>query len=331
MGVPADQVEASVQQFARQLKREEKHREASSRQRPLFEEEHDDASGEYEHSERMILTPKALLELEAQWHAVYPCAKPFGTAMSPMHDIDPWESETSAGWLGFLEAHPAAGDALDVLDDLATAVTALEEKLPQGPGHGLGSRLAERGCAILLGAVGEGDIQLPWGCVENRPALRLLARGIHRCLDRGESDRAADLMRTLIRLNPNDNHGFRGLLVNYLLRKGEDAAALEVIARYPDDVLVEPTFGEVLAHLRRGDERDARAALSRALEVNAFVPRYLTASRITPPRLDPHGVSLGGRDQAWLYMEDARDIWACTPGALEWLKRHARSTGARDR
>ena len=56
-----------------------------------------------------------------------------------------------------------------------------------------------------------------------------------------------------------------------------------------------------------------------ALEDLPKVPRYLSAKRIRKPKLDPHGVLIGGNDQAWLYREEMRDVWKSTPGALEWL------------
>ncbi len=37
-------------------------------------------------------------------------------------------------------------------------------------------------------------------------------------------------------------------------------------------------------------------------------------------QLNQHGVSYGGKDQAWIYREEMRDCWLETPDCLKWLK-----------
>ena len=159
--------------------------------------------------------------------------------------------------------------------------------------------------------------------MENRPGLRLTAHLIDLCLDQRDRQRATDLMQWMLRINPHDNHGYRSVLVNELLRSERNDEALALIAAYPGDVHPETAYGEVLAHLRAGDEEKARAVLEHALRSNRFVPEFLRPDHVQAPKLQSHGVSLGGKDQAWFYREDARDLWLATPGSLEWLERTA--------
>jgi tetratricopeptide (TPR) repeat protein len=323
MDLPAGELTRMAKRMARQLKKEHISREQSRQQAALFPGEAQETRDEHAKA-RLLVVPVSLLELESRWRRVYPCEKPLGTSSGVTEGIAAWHPDVLAPWLDFLDAHPAAGDSLDIIDDVATALIAFDARLPQGAGFGLAAALAERGGAIITAAVGDTDIELPWVCLENRAGLRLLARVVHGCLDRGEHDRAATWMRTLLRLNPSDNHGFRALLVNYLLRNDDEEAALELIARYPDDLMVELKYGAVLAHLRRGEEQLAAGVLEGALLGNAHVPSYLIKQRVAPPRLDPETVTMGGRDEAWMYRENARDMWVATPGALDWLKRGAR-------
>ena len=162
---------------------------------------------------------------------------------------------------------------------------------------------------------------LPWHWMENRPGLRLTAQLIDVCLDQRDRQRATDLMQWMLRINPHDNHGYRSVLVNELLRQERNDEALALIAAYPGDVHPETAYGEVLAHLRAGDEEKARAVLEHALRSNRFVPELLRPDHVQAPKLLSHGVALGGKDQAWFYREDARDLWLATPGALDWLER----------
>ena len=323
LGMPTDEIARTASKMATQLKQEHLRRETSTGQQSLFSSRVEDPFGAQPNA-RVLAGHKELAELEAGWREVYPCDKPFGTTTGLTDGIDAWDPEAVEDWLGFLEAHPEAADSLEILDDLATALIAFDARLPQGAGFGLASALAERGAAMVVAAAGTGAVELPWLCWENRPGLRLIARVITGCLDRAEDERAAVWMRTLLGLNPNDNHGFRALLINHLLRTNDLDAALELIARYPDDRMVELAYGAILTYLRRGEENLAEQALQRALDCNENVPSYLIKERVTRPRMQAETLMAGGRDEAWAYREDARDVWVATPGALEWLRRATR-------
>src|SRR5712691_4544408 len=62
-----------------------------------------------------------------------------------------------------------------------------------------------------------------WGFLETRPYMRTrlgLAMALWR---RGAREEAADHLRDMLRLNPNDNQGIRYLLASYLVEFGRDA------------------------------------------------------------------------------------------------------------
>jgi len=140
---------------------------------------------------------------------------------------------------------------------------------------------------------------------------------------RGNDAAALTLAQQVLAINPDDNHGLRTLVINALLRAGDDAAALQLARDYPEDGNPEIVYGEVLALYRLGRKGDALLALEDAIQALPKVPRFLTAAKVRKPRIDAFGVRMGGDDQAWIYREEMRDVWQATPGVLHWLQQAA--------
>ncbi len=325
MGIPPEEQEAAVRLLMADLKRMERRarREAKRVTPDADEPESDAATAEPDlSSTRGLLAPESVRQLEAQWRRVLPAAEPDSNDLSSL-DTDPLGPQAWEQWLDFLETHPQAGDSLDILGDVAAALSEEETGMPDSLHGTLIGPLAERGHAIVVRALGDQAATLPWQWLENRPGLRLTALLIDVCLDQQDRRRANDLMQWMLRINPHDNHGYRLVLFNELLRLERNDEALALMADYPGDMHPETAYGEVLVRLRTGDEDKARAALVRALQSNRHVPEFLSGDHVQAPKLLSHGVTFGGRDQAWLYREDARDLWLATPGSLEWLERTA--------
>ena len=263
---------------------------------------------------------QALRRLEVQWHQVYPAPKPLSTRLSPLFEGDLWEEE---GWIRFLLEHPDAADSLDILDDLATALYLHPESSLPWVARALLVPVLERGRRIVEHSlVSAQDRVIPWTVQDNRPALRLLFRlYLFREEGRYETE-AGRILETLLRLNPDDNHGVRAELMNHYLRRGEDEHALELATRFPEDPLADLAYGEVLALYRLGRRDRAARALSHAVGRLPRIPHYLTRKRVRQPPVSPAGVTPGGDDQAWLYREAMRDVWEAEPGVLAWLKKH---------
>lgn len=273
-----------------------------------------------------ITAPEDLRALEEDWHRVFPLEKPFSVNDTPFGDTDPWQPATEARWGAWLEAHPEAFDSLDILDDIATA-------LNLHPQFGAGwlddvllGPVLSRAVAIVDQAIAKRRTpRLEWGWMGNRPALRSLVRfgWLHQRAGRHEQDFV--LAERLVALNPLDNHGLRTELMRGYLETGRDEAALALADKFPDDLLVDITYGRALALFRLGRLDEATAALREALEQSPKVGKFLLAERRRRPRIDPHGVRIGGDDEAWLYRDAMRGIWQATPGAMAWLGAVARS------
>jgi tetratricopeptide (TPR) repeat protein len=271
---------------------------------------------------QILQPPKALRVLEQDWHAVAGLAKPFGTADLPMDDWQGWEPGAAQRWQEFLARHPEAGDSLDIIDDLITAMLVY----PEGMSATLMFRgalpLLQRAGAIIQQAVeGRESAHLFWLHLENRPVLRCLVRLYliiaYSLEDEDESER---LFSWLLSLNPRDNHGMRAEAINLYLKRGQNEAAVKLAQRFPDDLLVDIRYGLVLALYRLNRARSAQQAAEAAISEFPLVAKYLIRSSVSRPCISPYGVEHGGKDQAWIYRETMREQWKATRGALAWLK-----------
>lgn len=291
-------------------------------QLPLFEVPEGSVSRRLNPAEGLpveLQAPSAVRRIETLWRALFPALKPPSTRLASELGGSIW---SEGAWSDYLLGHPEAADSLDVLDDLATALYEHPESVLPWIAHALLSPLLDRAWEILREALPvETPHQIPWSREQNRPGLRLLYRRYLRQMEEGEAEGAQETLEALLRLNPSDNHGIRAELMNHYLRAGEDEKALALARRFPDDVLADLAYGEVLALYRLGQQEGARAALRTAARRLPRIPHYLTRKRVKQPMLNPFGMTPGGEDQAWLYREAMRDVWESEPGLLKWMKR----------
>ncbi|MCZ6560273.1 MAG: SEC-C metal-binding domain-containing protein [Gammaproteobacteria bacterium] len=271
---------------------------------------------------RALQTPDKLRRLELDWHGIYPMDKPFSLHEIPFEQDDPWEVIEELEWSGWLQRNPAAFDSLDILDDLATALIVHPQFGARWLNDTLFNPILQRAEAILEKVlVVAGEPRLDWIIPENRPALRSLSRLVNLAIMMGENDEIERCAQRMISINPNDNHGYRLIVMNQLIHESRDREALQLAESFPNDSHPEVAFGRVLALYRLGRVKEAEAALGESLELLDKIPRYLLAKRIKKPTLDPEGVVFGGDDQAWYYRKEMRAVWQSTPGALDWLKK----------
>jgi tetratricopeptide (TPR) repeat protein len=265
--------------------------------------------------------PAKVRRLEVEWHRTFRGLKPYSIQLVPTQEQDVWEAD---GWLRFLVRHPEAADSLDVLDDIATALFVHPESSLPWIARAIALPLLERAQGILAQVLpGRDGPVIPWGLKENRAALRLLFRLYLLQDESGDAVGAAATLETLLRLNPDDNHGVRAELMNHYLRQREDERALELASRFPNDLLADLAYGEVLALYRLGQQADAERALTSAVGRLPRIPHYLTRKRVRQPTLRTSSVKPGDDDQAWLYREAMRDVWESEPGILTWMKKVA--------
>jgi len=337
MGVAHEQIESMSERLVRDIQKAHKRaqREQSKRDAPpfqngdLFAEEDTIAPPVSDPDQPMFeLHPaQSLAALEHAWHRVFPCGKPLLTDPVTEDADAAWTPQAQADWIAFLERRPEAADSLDILDDVAGALLHLEWQLPQSARNGLAARVIERACTIVESAVAERpDACLPWAAPHNRNGMRALARRSALAIEARDDAHICETASKVLALNPHDNHGFRLLLVNSFLRRGMNAEAAALVERYPEDGSLEMQGAAVILALRRNDLLAATSLLQAFIESNTYVLDYLLRPNAAAPRRSAGpGILLGGREEAWEYCASARDVWAATPGAMEWLRRARRS------
>ncbi len=266
-------------------------------------------------------TPPSLEKIEKQWRKVFPLEAPFSTQDMPFGETYAWDEDIEDRWRGFLQKHPQAGDSLVVLDDVVTAVRQLQQVHYPWFDRLVHKPLLDRAMRITEEAARRTEHpRLAWLIAENRPALRAFARSFSVNMNLELEDEATAIARRLLELSPDDNHGFRTIVINADLRAGDDRAAIALSEAYPHDLNPETSYGHALALFRSGRLESATEVLRKGIADLPLIPKYLLRDSIRKPKIAPGYISVRGDDQAWIYREEMRQTWKDTPGALSWLE-----------
>ena len=164
---------------------------------------------------------------------------------------------------------------------------------------------------------GEGDF---WLILETRPYMRARA-GLAECLwNLGEREEAAQHVKDMLRLNPNDNQGMRYILKSWLFTLNDLKGVSELLVEYDEDCFAEWCYSKALLTFRQSGSKSSGAikALKYAVKTNPFVTDLLLGTKRMPKRMPPH-YSIGSKDEAVIYVAQNSDNWSATKGALQWL------------
>jgi len=149
-----------------------------------------------------------LLELEAGFEAVFypPVADPADPEAEEEEDEDwdPWDEDRAEQWLGFLLEHPGTLDSIDVLEDVAHAISEIVTDRYGFLDRPLLRPLLERGLAVVRQtlAAHPGIARLPGELEPNGSALALIVAAAAQAHRLAETDRARELLEWLRALEP---------------------------------------------------------------------------------------------------------------------------------
>lgn len=219
----------------------------------------------------------------------------------------------------FAAEHAMAAQSFMIVRDLSEIALTLEGGVP-GSGEALSRRILDHGESLrkaVLGKLKALARELPWGFLNNRPMLTLVAHYVE-AFRETRRDVCLDLMRWSVTVaSPVDNTGLRETLIHDLVAAGRAQEAIDVAAAYPDD-FASTEYGRVLAYFAAGKPEVAEVALRKAVERSPKVWKMLHAANPKRPRSkNPGYITLGGDDEAWEYRENHLDLWRST-GALRW-------------
>ena len=284
--------------------------------------------------EPIVLTPSSkLAAIERLW------AENVGGSKPSLIELESDHEPLSIDQMIYLvEKDPYLVHSFDVLDDISES---LEASLDAWPEFGLLLVLVLQRAETLLFSIITGKVpekwvtaetwrealptlvrEVPWGFLENRPALRLMARHIHHLKygSVGRSEHWLPRATVLLKINPNDNHGYRDLVSSELLSLGQADAALNVLDQYPEDAMGAMRMNRVLALFVLKRHEEAERCLRDGGSQLREIRKAITHKRYAKPRnMRDYSITIGGRDEAWLYRQDMHSTWD-EAGAIEWLK-----------
>lgn len=265
-------------------------------------EVHDGDAGE-------LMPLPQLAELEKTWRQRFFGDEKFG--------IDPEEALFDAlnhadEWLGWLQANPDALQSFTIIEqltDVGMVLVGEDNSWLDGFVAPLAAH-AERLLRCVLAANRADACKLEWGWLNNRPALRAIQN--HAWLlvqQRQDLDAAQALLEWLLNtLNPADNQGIRFILARLYLLENRPQPLLDLLKHHGDEG-AELMYHRVLALYMAGKKAEAKRALQRAAERWPEVLKMLQAIKPRKPKLSPHGVTVGGKDEAWLYRDQFLALW----------------------
>lgn len=273
--------------------------------------------------EAMLVPGATMGKLEAEWIRQ---ARAFDDSPPQALYDEPDLWDTAPRWLPLLQRQPELWHSFQVLDDLVAGIEGLgdEEQIPL-----VLEALLDRACALLdynlQAAEASSDYTLPWGMLENRPALRLLAQGaFHAQALEGYSPVFFQRAEQLMRLNPNDNQGMREILSTAYIANHQFHEAIKLAEQFQSDMLCTLPLNQVLALYLDDRKDEALRHLSSIAERFRVAIDMLLAENPDPPEFSGYGVRLGGEDEAWLYREFTLALWR-RDGALDWLRQTVRA------
>jgi tetratricopeptide (TPR) repeat protein len=278
------------------------------------------SNGQRSHS-RTFSAKSALVKVERKWQRSFPVAKPqlteiVGDASAVLDQLPQV--------IDFFKKNPIAWISFSVLDDLFLALQSLYDE-------GVGRAVDRSATELMLHALrcvdallGECDHQLRWIDSRNRPMLRVIAQCIEVKQTIADSAGAHALMRRMIALNPNDNHGYRHSVVNNLRGACNDIPAdaqeaLTLLDRYPEDV--EPAgINRALTLWMLEHHREATNAWRKSLDqAPAFGRSLLAPSMDAPPESAQIYRAFNGEAAAFDYRTEMRHLWLRS-GAMAWAQ-----------
>jgi tetratricopeptide (TPR) repeat protein len=233
-------------------------------------------------------------------------------------------------WLPALREQPSLWNAFEVLDVIVATLKAEHgATFVQTLAYPLLDR-AEQLLREVLKTNHAEDKRFEWGWLENRPALNLLGERIALDMDRpADPEQLARLEWLVLTLNPNDNQGFRDVLMRGYLQNARIEDALALSDRYPDD-FGNMRYDRALALFAAGRRGEALTALRDAAEDSPKLLAWLLKTNPKPPRQGQWGIRVGGDEEAWLYRQNTLRLWERL-GAMDWLRACAKELASRRR
>ena len=195
----------------------------------------------------------------------------------------------------------------------------------------LGEKIAFAREAVRLGEVLWADqLALPdpsdypfWGRIETRPYMRglhTLALALWHDQRTGAQQEAIQVAQHALNICPNDNIGFRFLLLEWFARHEQWKEGYALASVCAEEPRTELKLWGALYHFQADlDLEQAKAYVEEALKINPNAVRPLLRKN-APKKSNALMVAHASLEEAEAYASVSHDIWHSVSGAIEWLK-----------
>lgn len=159
-----------------------------------------------------------------------------------------------------------------------------------------------------------------WGFHQTRPFMRCLQHQATCLYTIGKIKESVAIWEEMLELNPNDNQGVRHELLLFLALLGETKKFRKYDKMFEDDGFSFAYFNRALFTFKtEGETQRTNEILSQAIREN----KYILTRLLSPRQIDvvPDSYAIGSKEEATCYADFAKQAWASTDGALEWLKK----------
>jgi len=158
-----------------------------------------------------------------------------------------------------------------------------------------------------------------WGFHQTRPYMRAMNGLANTYLHSNQIQKAIDIWKEMLELNPNDNQGVRYSLITALLTVKKYKDVEKLIADYKDDASATWLYSKAYLFFNQKNKKPlATKVLVKAMLFNPYVPLYIFNLREMPDEL-PEYVGMGDENEAIEYVDSAIYLWGENKKALTWL------------
>ena len=268
------------------------------------------------HVAAWITADKKLIALERKWSRQFPTVEPSLIQLAADAEV---VLDELPEVLKFLRTNPDAWLSFSILDVLLRAGDMLWNETGSAKVLRANRDLALYGVKLLRGLLADEKVHVPWAMLAHRPLLRVVAWAITICDFSRDQEQKLALAEWLLQLNPNDNHGYRSMVVGDYLKAGRAVDALVLLDKYPNDFGC-GAFDRVLGLFQLDRPDDALMAWQQACKTSPLVLDFLLADALAPaPENESGYIQVGGPEEAQEYASDRRATWQQC-GALAWAR-----------
>lgn len=161
------------------------------------------------------------------------------------------------------------------------------------------------------------ECRMLWGHLDNRPFFRAIQCYGLECQYHNNYEKAIELYRLGLSLNPDDHQGLRYLLLETFFSTGNMKEAGQLMSKHNDDGFIDMAFGRVTLAVLENNIEKADSLLNKATAANSHFIDEVCKDRHKPPApfrlpngsfLD-YGIPVGSVQEAYEYWTRNKTVY----------------------